>query len=417
MSLTVNDTFLAPVLDLIPQLDKHLKDLAYSDAEFTSLGLRRICSSHQSGRAFIQHARQTDLSTVSLRAYFAAASSPRRLAMLHELNARLSEPIRPLSDRFACFPELHGRDILAIDGHDVRRACHEPKELTRDGRLEVPDSVTGVFIRNLRSGAARVLAQTEGHQHEWSAVKARPWSDFLWREGAKGTVLVIDPVAVDFEFLRGAKFKGHCTVITRMKRNLKVVECRALKWDAADPRNDGVQSDERIRFDSAGEFRRVVYVDPETLEEFDLLTTEFQLAPGVIAHLYRLRWDIEKLFDQCENLLGENKAWATGPIPAQVQNEFLVIAHNLMLLLSQRLETQEGIRDEKVERKNALWITARRVAASQKQRKVSDWVRKLRAITRWSSQYVRWLTDAIQQGWEWSKGVEKLRPMMAAYLR
>lgn len=229
--------------------------------------------------------------------------------------------------------------------------------------------------------------------------------------------MVIDPVAVDFEFLRGAKFKGHCTVITRMKRNLKVVECRALKWDAADPRNDGVQSDERIRFDSAGEFRRVVYVDPETLEEFDLLTTEFQLAPGVIAHLYRLRWDIEKLFDQCENLLGENKAWATGPIPAQVQNEFLVIAHNLMLLLSQRLETQEGIRDEKLERKNALWMTARRVAASQKQRKVSGLVGKLRAITRWSSQYVRWLTDAIQQGWEWSKGLEKLRPMMVAYLR
>jgi hypothetical protein len=40
-------------------------------------------------------------------------------------------------------------------------------------------------------------------------------------------------------------------------------------------------------------------------------------------------------------------------VPAQVQNEFLVLTHNLLLLLSGRLEAEEGIRDEKVEVKYA----------------------------------------------------------------
>ena len=230
------------------------------------MGVRRINTFHPSGRAFLQSARQCDVTDVSLKAYFGAASSSRRLAMLHELNTTLSRKIVPTVDRFAAFPELAGRDVLALDGHDVRHATHEPPATMASGRREVPDTVTGVFLRNLRSGAARVLAQTEGHQHEWAAVKARPWSDFLWHPNAKGTILVIDPVAVDFEFLRGAKFKGGFTVITRTKANLVVREARPLEWDKKDPRNQGVLSDERVRFGEPGEFRRIRYQDPESGE-------------------------------------------------------------------------------------------------------------------------------------------------------
>ena len=146
----------------------------------------------------------------------------------------LSQTIVAAVDRFADFPELAGRDVLALDGHDVRHATHEPPATMASGRREVPDTVTGVFLRDLRSGAARVLAQTDGHQHEWAAVKDRPWSDFRWRSDAKGTILVIDPVAVDFEFLRGAKFKGGFTVITRSKDNLVVREIKPLEWDKTD---------------------------------------------------------------------------------------------------------------------------------------------------------------------------------------
>ena len=417
MNPLVRDAFLEPALSLLPSLDNYRDGLDFSDAEFITLGVRRINTFHPSGRSFLQSTRQCDLTEVSLRAYFGAVSSVRRLSFIHELNSTLSRTIASPADRFARFPELAGRDVLALDGHDIAHATHEPKATMASGQRAVPDTVTGVFLRNLRTGAARVLAQTEGHQHEWAAVKARPWSDFHWHPRAKGTILVIDPVAVDFEFLLGAKFKGGFTVITRTKANLAVKETKPLTWDQNDRRNLGVISDERVRFAGPGEFRRVVYQDPESGEVFEFLTTEFHLPPGIIAHLYRLRWDIEKFFDVCENLLGEKRAWATGPVAAQVQNEFLVLVHNLMLLLSARLDTQEGIRDQKVEKKYAAALKERSKRALLNSRTVSPWVGALRRITRWSSQFTRWLQDALIHGWHWQLGVLKLRPLMAAYLR
>lgn len=417
MTQPVTDVFLQPALDLVESLDSHLEDLKFSDAEFVTLGIQRIAGQYPSGRAFLQSVRQREVTDVSLRAYFNASRSSRRLAMLHELNAKLVLQVSSLTDRFACFPELAGRDVLAIDGHDVRRGSHEPKARLASGELKVPDTVTGVFLRNLRTGAARVLAQTSGHQHEWAAVRAQPWEEFRWRPEVRGTILVIDPIAVDFEFLRAAKIKASAAVITRMKSNLVVVESRGLAWDLADRRNEGVLKDERVRFATPGEFRRVIYQDPESGEIYEFLTTEFHLPPGVIAQLYRLRWDIEKFFDACENLLAEKKAWGAGPIPAQVLNEFLVMTHNLLLLISNRLETEEGISDEKVEEKYRAALKARKKAAEECGRKVSFWVQPLRMLTRWSSQFVRWLSDAVIHSWDWRAGVEKLRPLMLAYLR
>jgi len=417
MSPLVRDAFLEPALTLLCSLEHYRDDLTYSDSEFITLGVRRINTLHPSGRAFLQSARQCDVTDVSLRAYFGAASSPRRLAMMHELNTALSQTITTSVDRFAAFPELQGREILALDGHDIAHATHEPAATMTSGRREVPDTVTGVFLRNLRTGAARVLAQTDGHQNEWAAVKAREWTDFHWLPKSKGTIVVIDPIAVDFAFLRGAKFKGDFTVITRTKANLAVRRLRALDWDKKDPRNQGVLSDERVWFGEPGEFRRITYQDPETGEIFEFLTTEFHLPPGLIAQLYRLRWDIEKFFDVCENLLNEKRAWGSGPIPAQVQNEFLVLVHNLLILLSGKLEDQEGIRDEKVEKKYEAALKIRSALARLKDKTVSPFVRSLRRITRWSSQFTRWVQDAILLGWNWRIGVEKLRPLMQAYMR
>src|ERR1041384_4320930 len=417
MTLLIRDALLEPALSLIATLDNYRRDLDFSDSEFITLGIHRINSRHPSGRSFLQSVRQCEVTDVSLRAYFGAASSSRRLAMIHELNTTLSRRIVAPVDRFAKFPELAGRDILALDGHDVERGSHEPPATMASGRREVPDTVTGVFLRNLRSGAARGLAQTDGHQNEWAAVKERPWSDFLWHPDAKGTILVIDPVAVDFGFLRGAKFKGGATVITRTKANLVVREVRPLEWDKEDSRNQGVLSDERVRFGEPGEFRRIRYQDPETGEVYEFLTTEFHLPPGIIAQLYRLRWDIEKFFDACENLWAEGRAWGVGLVAAQGQNEFLVLTHNLLLLLSGRLEADEGIRDEKVEAKYDAALKLRIKAALLEGKKVSPWVRVLRRITRWSSQFTRWIQDAIVHSWEWDAGVAKLAPLMRAYMR
>ncbi len=181
--------------------------------------------------------------------------------------------------------------------------------------------------------------------------------------------------------------------------------------------HQGVLSEERVRFGEPGEFRRIRYQDPETGEIHQFLTTEFHLPPGIIAQLYRFRWDIEKFFGVCGSLLAEKRAWGSGPVPAQVQIEFLVLVHNLFILLNARLETQEGIRDEKVEQKYAAALKLRKEAALLKGKTVSPWVQALRRITRWSSQFTRWMQDAILHGWAWHCAVEKLRPLMCGYLR
>ena len=205
-------------------------------------------------------------------------------------------------------------------------------------------------------------------------------------------------------------------MITRTKQNLVVRQARPLAWDKQRRVNQGVLADEPVRFGEPGEFRRIRCQDPESGEIYEFLTTEFHLAPGIIAQLYRLRWDIEKFFDVCEHLLGERRAWGAGPVAAQVQNEFLVLVHNLLLLLSGRLEAQAGIRDEKVERKYAAAPKLRHPVARLKGKQVSPWVRVLRRITRWSCQFTRWLQDALAHGWEWQEGLSKLRPLMQAYL-
>lgn len=417
---SLSDALLLPALSLIPQLDSHLPDLVYSDDEFTRLGLRRVLQSVQSGRDFLQHARSSELSDASVRAYFGALSSARRCSMLTELNKELLKQARLANalpaDRLGDIPELQGRGIIALDGHVITHATHAEAETTAKGRRLIPPS-RGIFWRDLRNDSAGVLVQTEGHEHEWAAVKRTAWENFPGH-GQPRTLLIIDSVAVDFAFLRAAKHGGGFFVITRFKDGLKARESTALPWNQSDRRNAGVLSDERVRFDSPGEFRRIRYLDPETGTEFEFLTTDFTLPPGIVALLYRRRWDIEKLFDVFENKLNEAKAWAVGPIPARVQSEFLVLLFNLALLLRTRLESQDGIRDAKAEDKYAARLKEREIRAEANGCTISPWVKALYIRpTQLSCQFLRWLRDAWQLCWEYNRAVAYVRPLMKAYMR
>ena len=417
---TLSDALLQPALALIPQLETHFPGLDYSDAEFVGLGLRRILQSVQSGRDLLQQVRSAELSEASVRAYFGALNSGRRCSMLTELNRALLAQARRVgalpADRLAGIPELQGRQVFAVDGHAIAHATHEEPKTTLKGRPLIPPS-RGVFWRNLRDDSAGVLAQTHGHEHEWAAVKRTAWKDFPGH-GQPRTLLIIDSVAVDFAFLRAAKHGGGFFVITRSKEGLKPREVKPLLWDRSDRRNAGIIRDERVSFDAPGEFRRIAYVDPETGTEYEFLTTDFTLPPGVVAALYRRRWDIEKLFDVFENKLNERKAWATGPVPGRVQNEFLALLFNLALLLRTRLEREEGIRDHKAEEKYAIRLKERETKARTLGRTVSPWVKALYLRpTQLSCQFLRWLRDAWQQRWEYTKAVAVVRPLMEAYLR
>jgi len=61
-----------------------------------------------------------------------------------------------------------------------------------------------------------------------------------------------------------------------------------------------------------------------SLFEFLTNVTDHNVPPGVLAYLYKMRWNIEKSFDEIKNKLGEQKAWASTPTAKSMQAQFLV---------------------------------------------------------------------------------------------
>jgi len=63
----------------------------------------------------------------------------------------------------------------------------------------------------------------------------------------------------------------------------------------------------------------------------------------VIVEVYRRRWDVEKIFDEIKNKLGQKKAWATSLVAKAVQGQMVAITHNLLLLYEARLENHHKV--------------------------------------------------------------------------
>lgn len=137
--------------------------------------------------------------------------------------------------------------------------------------------------------------------------------------------------------------------------------------------------------------RWVRYRDALSGKTFDFVTNVQDLPPGVIAQLYRMRWDIEKIFDGLKNKLGEKKAWACSATAKAMQASLLCLAHNLMRLCERWLEAEQGIVNQAERGRQA-----RRVAdwkAILKERGESlpgPWLMTLRN-TQISVKLIRWL--------------------------
>jgi hypothetical protein len=96
--------------------------------------------------------------------------------------------------------------------------------------------------------------------------------------------------------------------------------------------------------------RRITYIDPTDETTYVSLTTEMTLPPGILALIYKQRWDVEKTFDELKSKLVEKKAWGSSPPAKSSQAMFLCLTHNLMVLLEEELRRVERI-DNAPERK------------------------------------------------------------------
>ncbi len=192
--------------------------------------------------------------------------------------------------------------------------------------------------------------------------------------------------------------------------------CGDREFDREDSRNSGILSNQLGETNSGDMLRKIVYVEPATGSKFVFLTNEMTLPPGLIAFIYKKRWDIEKVFDQFKNKLMEKKAWAKSPNGECAQAQFMALTPNLTLLLERKIELEEGISDTKIERKRKRRIGGDRQRIQEAGRKENILVsRPYKAVQR-SFQFLRWLRNSLLIKTSWRQAMEALRPLMVAYL-
>ncbi len=196
------------------------------------------------------------------------------------------------------------------------------------------------------------------------------------------------------------------------KENMKLALTGTPAWDRADPVNAGIQSVEWV-FGIAGVLLwRIGYLEPVSGTEYVFLTNEMTLRPGLIAFLYKLRWDVEKVFDPLKNKLGEQQAWANSPTAKATQGQLICLLHNLLLIVEARLKADGIENTAEMARKQKTFTKAQEFAAALG-RKIPSPVVALQRFTQHSVKLLRWLRSSFADRLDWDAATPRLRVLYA----
>ena len=408
---TVDEAFFKPMSGLAADSSHTRSCPEFSDENYLLCGVQRVLESTTSGRAFLQEhgPRLTQAPTQSN--YFATLHSPRRLALLADVNQRLlTSATKALQDRLAEIPELATYQCFAVDGHWHKAAAHDP-------RHEGTKMAVGHFYSlNLRTHTLRPLATGQGwHEHDMSALK-RIQPKGLRQGVPKGqrVLIVYDKAGIDFDYWKRCRQECAVYFLSRAKENMVLEWVASQDWDQADPRNRGVWGDWRVKSRAGPALRLICYIDPASGKAYEFLTNEPDLPPGVLVELYRRRWDVEKVFDAIKNKLGEKKAWATSLVAKQAQAHFVALTHNLLLCYEQELERRHGITYHAEDQRRSKRMTACAQASRQAGHPLSTLVLKARRATQRSVKFIRWVRRSIRDRLAEATAVLHLRVLYAS---
>jgi len=385
--------FLAPVSSLLAKAKNQRSCPELSDQQWLQLGLRRVLEDHPSGRAFLQTLSVSGCATPSLSHFFESLKSGRRLALLTEVSNAFAKTLPSLlTASWESLPELSNMDLYAGDGHFQEAAVHDSPDLEKGSKY-----ATGHFFAlNLRSHALVHLTVadqlTRKKEHDMHALKRLSLSEL--RQGAKNgrkVLYVWDRAGIDFSKWQYWKNTGGLYFLSREKANMALRFFKANEWDPTDPRNQGVLADEMVTSSKGVQVRRVRYWCVLRGEEFSFLSSEYRMPPGVLAHLYRLRWDIEKVFDELKNKVGETKAWASSATAKAMQANFLCLGHNLLLLCEAELEREHGIRNEAELARRAKRLQEEAERLGKEGHVLPMLIETFQRLTQRSVKFVRWL--------------------------
>jgi len=394
-----------------------------TDSDFIKYGIMKVLLEGKSGRDFVQKMRMTYLATnLSVSLFFKSLASVRREKLTNEVAEELRQIVdakilgTPGADPLEQHPELKGYAVYATDGHSHSASAHEP---FRFGKRY---PVTHIYSINLRThtSAHNVLLQPEENrkkEHEIKALKRMVIKAMRMNEPTGTKVIqVYDPAVTDYPQWHRWKQGSSIYVITMEKSNAVWISKSNQPFNGEDERNNGVLSDEKVCSSSGFTMRRIKYRDPVTCKIYSFLTNVMTLPPGLIAFLYFLRWNIEKMFDEFKNSLDEKKAW-TGQESGKIQQaQFMSMTHNLMLLAEHELKYEHNIVDEKVQKKRRKALLLMQEKAQQAGRAFNCLVAGCQRATKRSLQFIRWLRYCLAPSTLLDKALDLLPILMLEYL-
>ena len=407
---TVHDTFFEPLAAALASVSSTRPCPEFPDQDWLRVGIQRVLEGSESGRGFLQeHGLRFDHCPTDNN-YFASLRSLRRCELAGDVNLALVNWCKAhLPDRLADVPELAPYECFAADGHWHKAAAH-------DARHEGTKMAVGHFYSlDLRSHTLRHLAAGHGlHEHDMSALKrVKPRG---LRQGVRrgSRVLIIyDRAGIDFGYWKRCRQECAVYFLSRVKEGMVFGFEEGRTWDKSDRRNRGVLSDWQVTTREGHLLRIVTYLDRRTGEIYEFLTNEMDLPPGVIAELYRRRWEVEKVFDEVKNKLGQKKAWASSLEAKESQAQMIAITHNLLLWYEHVLEERHGVSNQAEDRRRAKRAAQANQECAQRGWPLPLLVTLPRKATQRSVKFVRWVRQALRDRLAEAAAVGHLRQLYA----
>lgn len=276
---------------------------------------------------------------IDRRLYFESLKSQRRLDLLRHLDQLVRNTVAReirTNDPFLSIPSLDNYDIYAGDGHYLTHATH-------DHKIDDKYYATGhLFSLNLRNQTLSHLTLADHPEmikleHDMHALK-RLSVDQLRNSSApnKKIIMIWDRAGIDATYWQRVLLPNGIFMVSRAKENMKLRTIGHLPYDKKSLNNRNVRGFELVEVNGQA-LRCIYYTCPESGAKYTFITSVINVEPGVIAALYKARWNIEKTFDETKRKLAECKSWATSSTAKNIQALFICMTHNLLVHLQHRI--------------------------------------------------------------------------------
>ena len=281
----------------------------------------------------------------------ALSSSYRCNILSSALSQLIQQAQEALPDKLAGIEGLGDRAIIATNATYQKESSHfypiYPSQGGTDNKkghqhLTHFDMRTGIPLASLieTQSIAEIRLLKEGSRHAESSCM-----------NIKSAIHVVDRAFIDAGYWDRQKSRRKSTLITRMKSNLNYMLNEQLLVKKSEG-NQGVIADHTITLESSRQpWRLIEFIAPDS-EQYQYLTNDSDLEPGVIAFLYHRRWDLEKYFDNFKNDMANAKAWGKSRKSIAQQGMLAMASYILMRLFIERKSEQLSMTQGDTTQKN-----------------------------------------------------------------